>query len=144
VLGYSAKQQGFPFASRVLKLNARELFVRADPQLQAAFAARTLAQRALAAAEMAARPALLIRLFFGADAVPAAFAFAQRALRALARALISLRRCATDSLRFVRLVGAGASVGLAAATSPVMASSSPFNAKSFSLIAITRLRSTKE
>jgi len=99
-----------------------------------------LAHRALAAAEMAARPALLIRRFFGAEA---AFAFAQRIFRARAKALISLRLWAADNLRLARLAEAGASV-LATATSPVMASSSPCNASIFSLSAITHLSSTKE
>src|ERR1017187_9906257 len=93
---------------------------------------------------MAARPAALMRRFFGAGLVPVAFAFAQRIFRALARALISLRRCAADRRRLARLTGAGASVGLASPASPFKASICPSKASICSLSAITRRRSVTE
>lgn len=69
------------------------------------FSALNLAQRALAAAAMAARPAALMRRrFFGLDAVPAAFAFAHRTLRAFASVLTSFCRCEAERCRFA---GAG-------------------------------------
>jgi hypothetical protein len=103
----------------------------------------------LAAADMAARPAALMRRFLsGPHVVPAdAFAFAQRIFRALARALISLRRCAADRRRFARFGGSGG-LGwwLAASTldSPAMASSCPSNDSICSLSAMTRRRSATE
>ncbi len=108
-----------------------------------AFAARNLAQRALAAAAMAARPAALMRRCFGALAVPAAFAFAQRILRAFARALISLRRCAADNLR---LPGAGAtdSPSPSWVSLPMMDVNWDCNESIFSLITITRCSSATE
>jgi len=70
---------------------------------------------------MAARPAALMRRFFGAALVPVTFA--HRIFRAFARALISFRRCAADRRRLVRLTGTGVSAGLAASAldSPAMA-----------------------
>ena len=93
---------------------------------------------------MAARPAALMRRFFGAASVP--LAFARRIFRALARALISLRRCAGDRRRFARFAGAGASANLAtsALDSPAMASSCPSNDSICSLSAMTRRRSATE
>jgi hypothetical protein len=101
---------------------------------------------AIAAADMAARPAALIWRFFGAALVPAAFAFAQRIFRAFARALISLRRCAADSRRLGGLAEPGASVGLEAPTpaSAVMASNWPSNDSICSLSAIARRKSATE
>ncbi len=93
---------------------------------------------------MAARPAALMRCFFGAALVPVAFA--HRIFRAFARALISFRRCAADRRRLVRLTGTGVSAGLAASAldSPPMASSCPSNDSICSLSARTRRRSATE
>jgi len=96
---------------------------------------------------MAARPAALIQRFVGAALASAAFAFAQRIFRALARALISLRRCAADRRRLGDLAGAAASGGGRAAppsASPAMASSWPSKDSICSLITIARRKSATE
>ncbi|HXR07279.1 MAG TPA: hypothetical protein VN765_08110 [Candidatus Acidoferrum sp.] len=68
----------------------------------------TFAHLALAAALMAALPAALIRLLpflTGLGVALVAFVLAQRIFLALARALISLRRWAAESLRFFFFAG---------------------------------------
>jgi hypothetical protein len=97
--------------------------------------ALTLAHLALAAAASLALTAGLLRRSFLAGL--AAFAFAHRIFRALARALISFRLWAAD-MRYLRLAGAGASSGAGdgASLSPAMDSISAWRDSIFSLMAM--------